>query len=174
MATARTAQKLDTRLAVAKRAIFANCRTLAIGDEERRSIIKQVTGRDSSSHLDLSQALAVLTHLDRSGAKVQSDKPDWTWVFKCPRERQIHLRKIFKLAERVGALAKPPVPVASVEYVTEILRQASGNATPARRAAVAVDLRLAGSTDLHLVVQILECWLRDAEDRPAVEQGETA
>lgn len=57
------------RLAARRRAIFASCRQLGIGDEERRNILRSVAGVSSTSALDLDKAEAVLEHLRRAGAK---------------------------------------------------------------------------------------------------------
>jgi hypothetical protein len=58
----------SSRLADRKRAIFASCRQLGIEESERKSILRQVAGVDSTTALTLDQADRVLDHLRRAGA----------------------------------------------------------------------------------------------------------
>lgn len=143
-------------------------RELAMEEADYRAVLRRAGGANSSKDLDKRGRLGVLEELRRLGAtfrpKPKADaapeKSDWGWVFKCPPDRQIHLRKIYRLAQRAGTIQTPPVPVASKAYVEGILRQATGMASPETREALRVDLRLASPEALHLVVQILETELR--------------
>lgn len=65
----------DKQLAARRRAIFASCRQLGIGEDERRALLVQVAGVASTTALTLEQADQVLDHLRKAGAEKPSRKP---------------------------------------------------------------------------------------------------
>lgn len=56
-------------LAARRRAIFACCREIGIDDTARKALLRQITGVNSSTQLNIVQAGLVLDHLHQRGAK---------------------------------------------------------------------------------------------------------
>lgn len=155
------AQSPADRIALRRRAIFAECRTAGLDDDSRRWLVESLTGCKSLADCTLTQLGTVLDHLKkRNGTatrKAVAENP-WGFVFRAAPARQPHLKKIYRLAERVGAIMQPPVPVAPPHYVEGIVTQARGLRPSAPNARVS--LALCDVSQLHLIVQILETYLR--------------
>lgn len=127
------------------RAVHAACRALGIDDDLRKSIQIQVTGKNSMKDMSGPQLSDLLNHLNRR-AKGQSDN-EWKFVFKLTADRQPHAKKIYRLAERIGAVQNPPVAVMAKAYIEGITQQMTGTEHP---------LEFCDAEQLHKVVQILE------------------
>lgn len=127
------------------RAVHAACRSQGIDDDLRKSIQVQVTGKSSLKDMSAPELSDLLNHLNRR-AKGQSDN-EWTFVFKLTQDRQPHAKKIYRLAERIGAAQTPPVAVMSKAYIEGITRQMTGTEHP---------LEFCDAQQLHKVVQMLE------------------
>ncbi|KAF0674456.1 phage protein GemA/Gp16 family protein [Profundibacterium mesophilum] len=86
-----------------QRAIFASCRTLGLGQEERRDLQLAVTGQDSLSQMDDAQMRAVLTRLDEmgGGAKRRGTRP------AAPRADLRYVHVLWRLLGEDGALERP-------------------------------------------------------------------
>lgn len=131
------------------RAIHAACRAKGLDDDARRDLQLALTGKASLSDMSFSEVSCVLDHLNKGAAPAAGD--EWRFVFRLLPERRAHAKKIFRLAERVGALQQPPVPIASKAYVEGITRQMRGTDQP---------LEFCNVDQLHLVVQALEVFLK--------------
>lgn len=123
---------------------------LALDDDTYRAMISTaVPGKASCRDCSVLQLDAIINHLKRlaptkAGAVEQGE---WRFVFRCPPDRQIYLRKIFRLAERCGAVMEPPAKVASKAYVEGVARQMLGASTA---------LQFCSAETLHKIVQALE------------------
>lgn len=123
---------------------------LALDDDTYRAMISTaVPGKTSCGDCSVLQLDAIINHLKRlaptkAGAVEQNE---WRFVFRCPADRQIYLRKIFRLAERCGPLMAPPAKVASKAYVEGVARQMLGASTA---------LQFCSAETLHKIVQALE------------------
>lgn len=129
------------------RAVHAACRAQGIDDDTRKAIQLQVTGKASlkdMSALDLSD---LLNHLNR---RAQAGN-EWSFTFRLSPDRRAYAKKIYRLAERLGALQTPPVAVASKAYVEGIASQMRGCATR---------LEFCDAEQLHKIVQALEIYLK--------------
>lgn len=129
------------------RAVHAACRAQGIDDDTRKAIQLQVTGKASlkdMSALDLSD---LLNHLNRR-AKAGNE---WSFTFRLTPDRRAFAKKIYRLAERLGALQTPPVAVASKAYVEGIASQMRGCDTR---------LEFCDADQLHKIVQALEVHLK--------------
>lgn len=157
----QSGQSLADRTTLRRRAIFAECRTAGLDESARRWLVESLTGCKSLTECTPAQLGAVLDHLrKRNGtARVRPAKAanPWGFVFRAPLDRQRHLKKIYRLAERVGAIMNPPVPVAPPHYVEGIVAQARGLRPHVPNARVS--LALCDADQLHLVVQILETYV---------------
>lgn len=122
---------------------------LSLSEDERRSIQVQVTGKASLSDMSALDMEDVISHLRRLQAAVAGKKPfnPWAFVFKLPPDRQRMAKKIFRLAEKIGALQNPPTGPISKEYVEGIRRQMKGADQP---------LEFCNAEELHKAVQALE------------------
>lgn len=142
------------------RAVHAACRAQGIDDDTRKAIQLQVVGKASlkdMSALDLSD---VLNHLNRR-ASARDTVPgtagdikegnEWSFTFRLAPDRRAHAKKIYRLAERLGALQQPVVPVASKAYVEGIASQMRGCETR---------LEFCDAEQLHKIVQALEVYLK--------------
>ena len=129
------------------KAIHAACRAQGIDADARRALQMQLTGKDSLSKMSLAEISRVLDHLNRGRA----DPGEWLFVFKMPQDRQRHAKKIYRLAQRVGAIMKNPVPVAPRAYIEGITEQMRGTDHP---------LPFCDAEQLHKVVQALEVYLK--------------
>lgn len=132
------------------KAINAVCGKLKIGRDERHTLQLDITGKASLTEMTLPELNDVLSHLNRITRGAQPGD-EWKFVFKLSLERQSYGRKIFRLAERVGALQRPPAPVASKAYIEGIAGQMRGCAQP---------LEFCDAEQLHKIVQALEVYLK--------------
>lgn len=116
-------------------------------DDTYRAMIGTVCpGKRSATELTVAQLDKVLNHIKRLSAP---SKPanEWRFVFRCPPDRQAHLRKIYRLAERCGKLLTPPAPVAPKAWVEGAAKQMVGCTTA---------LEFCDAEILHKLVQALE------------------
>lgn len=135
------------------RAVCTACggKGLGISEEERRALQQQITGKASLKEMSLNEVGQVLDHLNRLLGARRVVGNEWSFVFKLTPARQIHAKKIFRLAERVGKLLTPPVPVASKAYIEGITAQMRGATQP---------LEFCDPEQLHKVVQALEIYVK--------------
>lgn len=138
---------IGLRKAARIKAIHAACRANGIDDDTRRHIQLTLTGKTSLSDMDFCQVTQVLDHVNQRGKPGE----EWRFVFRLTPDRQRYARKIYRLAERVGALQTPPVPVASKAYIEGITCQMRGCAQP---------LEFCDAEQLHKVVQALEVFVK--------------
>lgn len=114
----------------------------------RAMIGGQVPGKRSATELSVPQLDKVLDHLKRLQHRAATDNAqEWRFVFALIPARQVHARKIYRLAERCGRLMTPPRRVATKAYVEGIARQMLQCDTV---------LEFAGEDLLHKIVQALE------------------
>jgi len=105
------------------RAIHAACRAQGIDDDTRHALQVQITGHASLTEMSVFDLDSVLSHLNRHGAA----KPNaWGFVFRLPPERQVVAKKIYRLAQRLGAAQVPPVGAMSKRYVEGIAERMLG------------------------------------------------
>ena len=131
------------------RAVHAACRAQGIDDETRREIQVQTTGKASLKEMSALDLDDVLDHLNkRQNGRAGNE---WAFVFRLPAERQATAKKIFRLAERIGAAQTPPVGPMSKRYVEGIAEQMLGADTV---------LEFCDVTLLHKVVQALEVFCK--------------
>lgn len=146
------------RRALRMRAIFAEARKAGLDTDAVRQLGRQIfgTGLSDASLPELDQ---VLSHLKRgnAGARGRTGGNEWAFVFSASPDRQRFLRKIYRCAERVGAIMSPPAKVAPPGYVEGIVAQSRGLRPHAQN--VAVSLALCDAEQLFLIVQILETYL---------------
>lgn len=128
------------------KAVRTACRAQCIDDDTRRALQLRLTGKASMSDMSLAEVSQVLDYLNRD-----RDPGEWLFVFKMPQDRQRHAKKIYRLAQRVGAIMKNPVPVAPRAYIEGITEQMRGTDHP---------LPFCDSEQLHKVVQALEVYLK--------------
>lgn len=139
--------KLGLQKAARIKAIHAACRKLGIDTDTRRDLQMEITGKASLSDMSISEVSRVLDALNRRA----SGESEWRFVFRLAADRQPYGRKIYRLAERVGALMQPPVPVASKAYIEGIARQMRGCEQP---------LEFCDAEQLLKIVQALEVHLK--------------
>lgn len=158
--TAQTSTQTSAqRIALRRRAIFGECRTAGLDNDARRWLVESLTGCKSLTDCTLTQLDAVLDHLKKRNGSARAQRPrPWGFVFRATPERQPLLKKVYRLAERVGAMMQPPVPVAPPHYVEGILAQSRGLRPHANN--VGVSIALCDPDQLRLVVQILEVYLK--------------
>lgn len=132
------------------KAINAACGKLKIGTDERRALQLQITGQTSLTTMALPQLDDVLNHLNRI-AKGQDPAEQWRFVFRLTPDRQRYAKKIYRLAEKIGALQTPPVGVMSKAYVEGISRQMRSCDQP---------LEFCDAEQLHKIVQSLEVFVK--------------
>lgn len=127
---------------------------LNLDQDERRAIQLQVTGKLSLSEMSALDMEDVVSHLRRLQAAQQQgtrSPNEWGFVFRLPRERQATAKKIFRLAERIGAAQKPPVGPMSKRYIEGIAEQMIGADTV---------LEFCDPEILRKVVQALEMYCK--------------
>jgi len=130
------------------RAINAACGKLKIGKEERHALQQQVTGKQSLTEMTLPELNDVLSHFNR----IASGKAnEWSFVFRMPLERQSYGKKIYRLAEAIGALQAPPVARMSKAYIEGVASQMRGCDQP---------LEFCDCEQLHMIVQALEVYVK--------------
>ena len=136
------------------RAIFAEVRNAGLDDDGRRLLIKNMTGRDSIKDCTLGELSDVLDHL--RGRQRTATRGEWGFVFDLPKGKQTHLKKIYRLAQRIGPKMEPPCTAAPVRYIEGIVARTRGLAGT----GVATPLAMCPPEELHLIVQILETYVR--------------
>lgn len=130
------------------KAVHAACRAQGIDDDTRHALQVQLTGHASLKDMSVFDLDSVLGHLNRSGAA----KPNqWGFVFRLPPERQAVCKKIYRLAQRLGAARVPPVGAMSKRYVEGIAERMLGADTV---------LEFCEPETLRKVVQALEVHCR--------------
>lgn len=131
------------------KAVHAACRAQGIDDDTRKAIQLQVTGKASLTEMSALDLSDLLNHLNKRKAKATDN--EWSFVFRLSAERQPYGKKIFRLAERIGALQSPAVPVISKAYIEGITRQMRGTEQP---------LEFCNAEQLHKVIQALEVFVK--------------
>jgi phage gp16-like protein len=126
------------------------CSDLGISRDERHDIQLAVTGKDSLTAMSLPELDDVLNHLHKikNGKKPEDE---WRFVFRLAVERQSYAKKIYRLAQRIGALQKPPVPVMSKAYIEGVAEQMMRADTV---------LEFCDCAQLHKIVQALEVFVK--------------
>ena len=133
---------------------------LALTDEQRHAIQKDVIGKESLSDMTAYELETLISHLRKiqkssqaapAAAPAPKPRSEWAFVFRLPEDRQRFARKIFRLAETIGAMQKPPVPVMSKAYVEGIAGQMRGCEQP---------LEFCDAEQLHKIVQALEIHIK--------------
>lgn len=130
------------------RAIHAACKAQGIDQETRRAMQLQLTGKASSKDMSIGDVNTVIDYLNRGRRQSTNE---WGFVFNLAPARRLYGKKIFRLAERVGKLQTPPVPVASKAYIEGITTQMRGTTQP---------LEFCEPEQLHKVVQALEIYVK--------------
>lgn len=133
---------------------------LALSAEQRHEIQLDVTGKASMSEMSITQLEDLVAHLRRLqqlSAPAAADAPatgspgEWRFVFRMAKERQIYGQKIYRLAQRVGTLQDPPVPVMSKAYIEGITEHMRGTKQP---------LEFCDCPQLLKVIQALEMHIK--------------
>lgn len=130
------------------RAVRAICRARGIDDDARRDIQQRTTGKASLADMSLVELGMVLDHLNGKGQV--ADGGDWSFTFRLNPDRRAHAKKIYRLAQRVGALQEPPREIASKEYIEGIASRMRG---------ASIRLEFCDADQLHKIVQALEIYL---------------
>lgn len=135
------------------RAVHAACRAQGLDEDTRKAIQLQVTGKASLKDMSALDLNDVLDHLNKRAYEAKTGKTsnEWGFVFKLPAERAAMAKKIYRLAERLGAAQKPPVGPMSKRYIEGIAEQMLGADTV---------LEFCDASTLHKVVQALEVHLK--------------
>lgn len=132
------------------KAINVACGKLGIGREERHTLQLSITGIDSLAKMSLPQLNDVLSHLNRI-AKGDQTGDEWRFVFKLTPGRQTYAKKIYRLAQKIGAMQNPPVPIMTKAYVEGVAAQMRGCDQP---------LEFCEPDQLHKIVQALEVYVK--------------
>jgi len=132
------------------KAINAACGKLKIGKEERHALQLQITGKQSLTAMALPELEDVLSHLNRIARGAQPGD-EWKFVFRLSLERQVYAKKIFRLAEKIGAMQERPVPVMSKAYIEGVSRQMRGCDQP---------LEFCDAEQLLTIVKALEVFVK--------------
>lgn len=154
-ATLRRFDRLDATL----RAIRAEVKKHGIDDDTRRDLIERFAGAGKRSSKDLTAATAgeLLDHLKRGPGKPANE---WAFVFKAAIARQPYLKKIYRCAEKIGAVQNPPVKVMSKAWVEGSVRQSVGLNHPSIGGKASKPLETCSIDELLTVIQILESWAK--------------
>lgn len=130
------------------KAVHAACRAQGIDDDTRHALQVQITGHASLKDMSVFDLDSVLGHLNRNGAA----KPNqWGFVFRLPPERQIKARKIYRLAQRIGAAQTPPVGAMSKRYIEGIAERMLGADTV---------LEFCDPETLQKIIEVLEVYCK--------------
>lgn len=132
------------------KAINAACGKLGIEREERHKLQLSITGIDSLTKMSLPQLNDVLSHLNRIANGDQAGD-EWRFVFKLTPGRQTYAKKIYRLAQKIGAMQNPPVAIMTKAYVEGIAAQMRGCDQP---------LEFCEPDQLHKIVQALEVYVK--------------
>lgn len=128
------------------KAVHAACRAQGIDDDTRHALQVQITGHASLKDMSVFDLDSVLGHLNRNGAA----KPNaWGFVFKLPAERRELAKKIFRLAERIGAAQTPPVGAMSKRYVEGIAERMLGADTVLEFCDAALLQKIVQALEIH-------------------------
>jgi hypothetical protein len=154
--------------------IRAECAKQGIDDDTRRALMARVAGVSSSKDLTLKDAKQVLWHLQKcsDGARPDAKKKaalrgtpeEWKFVFSQPPEKQPLLKKIYRLAETIGGLQSPPVPVIPKCWVEGVAGRMRG--VGARRdasAKVITRLEMCTGAELATLIQAMAVYVRRQE-----------
>lgn len=140
-------------------------RDLGLDDSEYRDLLWTVARVRSAKDLDHAGRARLIEHFRKCGwapaNRRRSDKPasEWTFVFRLPPDRQPQAKKLFRLAQAIGALQSPPVDVMPKAWVEGTLKRmraiadkrAGGDAPP-----TAAPLEFATDAELRALVVALE------------------
>lgn len=136
---------------------------LGMPDDQYRDLLWTIGRVKSAKDLDWAGRQRLLDHFKACGfaPAAKGGKPseasEWLFVFRCPPDRQPLLKKIYRLAQAIGALQTPPVPAMPKVWAEGILKQMRGhNAAAYRPSQVDGPLEWAGDADLRMLVQALE------------------
>jgi hypothetical protein len=140
-----------------RRIVMAICgrKGLALSEEQRRDIQRDVIGVASLTQMTADQLEKLVAHLRRlqqaSGAPATGtgSTAEWRFVFRLTPERQIYGQKIYRMAQRIGKLLTPPVPVAPKAYIEGITEHMRGTRQP---------LEFCDCPQLLKVIQALEIF----------------
>lgn len=135
------------------KAINAACGKLKIDREERHALQRDITGKASLTEMTLPELNDVLSHINRI-ARGARPGDEWRFVFRLMPDRQTFGRKIYRLAERIGAAQQPPVRVMSKAYIEGIAEQMRGCKQP---------LEFCDTDQLRKVIQALEIYCKRHE-----------
>jgi len=138
-------------LAKTKAGIRAECAKQGIDDDARKAMMMRLAGVASSTALNLKGALAVMDHLRKTGGATASTPNEWAFVFRQAADRQTYLKKIYKQAQKLGALQTPPVEVMPKAYMEGIAARMAGATQP---------MEFCDPERLHKIVQALEVHLK--------------
>lgn len=144
-----------------RKIVLAICgkKGLNLSTEERHAIQQDVIGVASLGDMNTAQLDDLIFHLRKlqnqgkraAATPTPASHNEWKFVFGLAKERQSYARKIFRLAQRIGAMQKPPVPVISKAYIEGITEQMRGTDHP---------LEFCDCDQLHKVIQALEVFLK--------------
>ena len=130
------------------KAVHAACRAQGIDEDTRHALQVQITGHASLKDMSVFDLDSVLNHLNRHGA---AQPNAWGFVFKLPAERRDLCKKIYRLAQRVGAAQTPPVGAMSKRYIEGIAERMIGAGTV---------LEFCDPALLRKVIQALEVYCK--------------
>lgn len=130
------------------RAIHSSCRAQGIDTETRRAMQMHVTGVNSLSVMSTKQLSMVLDRLNHGRPKTNFG--EWSFVFRMPVDRQVVAKKIYRLAQTLGARQVPPMPVMPKAYIEGITRQMRGSTQPLEFCDAPQLLRVVAALKIHL------------------------
>ena len=98
---------------------------------------------------------------------VQADKKpanEWAFVFSLPVETQALAKKIYRCAQKIGALQEPKVRIMPKAWVEGIIAQSKGYKLNGQVCKVVAPLETCGPVHMHVLIQILESWAKKLEE----------
>jgi hypothetical protein len=139
---------------------------LNLSNEQRREIQQDVIGKASMTHMTAPELEDLIAHLrrlqqsitkpaDAAPAKVPAPGNAWRFVFALPEDRKRLAQKLYRQAERIGAMQNPPVKIMSPQYMAGTARRMMGYDKPGFENVV-VRLEMATADILHKMVQAME------------------
>jgi len=146
-----------------------------LDDAAYRDLLQRTADVTSTTQIKrLAQADAGLREFDRLGlgqpAKrrpVQADKKpanEWAFVFSLPVETQALAKKIYRCAQKIGALQEPKVKIMPKAWVEGIIAQSKGYKLNGQVCKVVAPLETCGPVHMHVLIQILESWAKKLEE----------
>ena len=137
---------------------------LGIPDDQYRDMLFTIGRVRSSKDLDPAGRQRLIDHFKKCGwsmrPKAGGKAPsEWAFVFRLTQSCQPLGKKLFRLAQRIGALQSPPLPVMPRAWAEAILAQMRGQRA-AGGAPVAAPLEMASFDELHDLVAALEIHRR--------------